>query len=322
MLSHFSPHDVAALLGIATGRLKYWRKIGLVSPSTREKGKVRYDFQDLICLKTAQGLVEKGIQATRIKRSIASLKRRFPDLDEQLADKRIYVFGNRAVVSHRNRLVDTESGQLLFNFDVRDLARRVDRRMGRLNPGKTAQDWFEEGLRYDSDKTTYPLAMQAYQEALRLDPGFADACVNIGNIYYNQRQLDEAERFYQHALTENCSHAKAYFNLGNVMDEMNRSQEALEYYRKSLALDPAFADAYYNLAATCEKLALWEEAAQYWESYLDLDSHSSHAGLARRRVRLLRSGLVKKRGPLDDGAERETARSPVRAGKLPARVQP
>ncbi|MDA2926254.1 tetratricopeptide repeat protein [Acidobacteria bacterium AH-259-G07] len=292
MLNYFSPQDASSILGIKPGRLRYWNRIGLVRPSIRQKGKTHYDFRDLICLKTAQGLTAKGLAATRIKKSIESLKKKFPGVDHYLANKRIYVFGNRAVISHKNHFIDTQSGQLLFNFNVDDLAQEIESRAKDFHCKKTAEDWFREGLKYDSSDKTHQLALHAYRQALKLDSDFVDAYVNIGNIYYDQNKFADARRSYRLAIARDPYHAKAYFNLGNVVDELNCSEEAIQYYQKSLEVDPSFADVHYNLAAAYEKLRLWDKAVKHWKGYLNFDSDSKHAAFARKRIRLLRSGLV------------------------------
>ena len=287
MLQYFSLQEVSSLLNIKSSRLRYWDRIGLVKPSLREKGKSFYAFQDLICLKTAEGLVEKGLPAKKIKSSILSLQKRIPEFDERLSNKRIYIFGNRVIISHKNRLVDSYSGQLVFRFDVDHFAEEVQNKVRSFQSAKTAEDWFEEGLKYDGDEETYQLALNAYREAIKLDQNCAEAYVNMGTIHYNQGRFVDAERCCRLALARDPYNAKAYFNLGNTLDEMNCIDEASQCYEKALEADPNFPDAHYNLAATCEKLGQKDRAIKHWKRYLTFDSDSKHAEIARRRVRAL-----------------------------------
>lgn len=292
MLNCFSTNDVSSILGIKAGRLRYWDRIGLVKPTSHIKGRHYYDFHDLICLKTAQGLISQGLQATKMKQSVDALRRKFPELEDHWAGKRIYVFGSRAIISHKDRLFDTQSGQLVFKFDIDDFAEDIANRVKDFHSHKTAEDWFREGLRYDSSEQSYALALHAYQEALKLDPNLGDAYVNMGNVYYYQKRFDDAQRCYRLALARDPDNAKAYFNLGNTLDELGCTKEAVGHYRKSLDSDPNFPDVYYNLAAACEKLEWWDEAFQYWKRYLDFDFLSEHADYARKRIKLLQSNLA------------------------------
>jgi len=292
MLDHFSTRDTSNILGIKMGRLRYWKRIGLVTPSNLKKGRHYYDFQDLICLKTAQGLVGQGLQATKMRNGVESLKRKFPGADSYLANKRVYVFGSHAIIRHKERFIEPQSGQLLFEFDLDDFAQEVEDRVKHFELEKTAEGWFQRGLTYDSNVETYPLALQAYQKAVDLDPNFSDAYVNMGNVYYLQELFVDADRCYRLAIACDPDHAKAYFNLGNTLDELHCTQEAVDCFRKSLERDPTFSDAHYNLAATCEKLGLWDAACTHWESYLNLDPVSKHADFARKRIKLLQSNLA------------------------------
>lgn len=291
MLNYFSTRDASNILGIKTGRLRYWKRIGLVTPSNLRKGRPCYGFQDLICLKTAQGLVAQGLQATQMRNGVESLKRKFPGFDNYLANKRVYVFGSHAIIRHKDGFIEPQSGQLLFEFDLDDFAEEVEHRIKPFESEKTAEGWFQEGLRYDSSKETYPFALEAYQKAVELDPNFGDAYVNLGNIYYRQELFVDAERCYRLAITCDPDHAKAYYNLGNTLDELHCTQEAGDCFQKSLEKDPNFSDAQYNLAATCEKLTLWDAACTHWKSYLNLDPVGKHADFARKRIKLLQSNL-------------------------------
>jgi len=292
MLDYFSTRDASNILGIKTGRLRYWKRIGLVTPSNLKKGRHYYDFQDLICLKTAQGLVAQGLQATKMRNGVESLQRKFPGADNYLANKRVYVFGSHAIIRHKDRFIEPQSGQLLFEFDVNDFAQEVKDRVKHFESERTAEGWFQQGLRYDSNAETYPLALEAYQKAVELDPDFSDAYVNMGNVYYLQELFVDADRCYRLAIACDPDHAKAYFNLGNTLDELHCTQEAVGCFQKSLERDPNFPDAHYNLAATCEKLGLWDAAFTHWKSYLNLNPVSKHADFARKRIKLLQSNLA------------------------------
>ena len=292
MLNCFSTRDASNILGIKTGRLRYWKRIGLVTPSNLKKGRRCYGFQDLICLKTAQGLVAQGLQATQIRNGVESLKKKFPGFDNYLAHKRVYVFGSHAIIRHKDRFIEPQSGQLLLEFDLDDFAEEVEHRIKHFESEKTAEDWFQKGLRYDSSKETYPLALEGYQKAVELDPNFGDAYVNMENIYYLQELFVDAERCYRLAIACDPDHAKAYFNLGNTLDALHCTQEAEDCFQKSLEKDPNFPDAHYNLAATCEKLTLWDAAFTHWKSYLNLAPVGKHADFARKRIKVLQSNLA------------------------------
>ncbi len=287
MLRYFSEKEVSHILGIKPSRLKYWKQIGLVAP--RRRGAFCYDFQDLIYLKTTQGLIARGLPATSVKQSLESLKKKIPDIERNLNSQRVYAFGNRVLIRHRNRLMDTRSGQLVFEFDIEDRAETASEKVVNFSSSKTAEEWFEEGLAHDSPEGSFERALGAYESAIQVNPNYVDAYVNIGTLYYDRQKFEKAQRYYRQALARDPHHAKAYFNLGNVLDELGCSDKAIELYEKAIQVDSSFSDAYFNLATICEKLGIQDTAIKHWTSYLKLDNNSQHADFARRRLKLLRS---------------------------------
>lgn len=62
--------------------------------------------------------------------------------------------------------------------------------------------------------------------------------------------------------------AEAYSNLGNVYKERGQLQEAIEHYRHALRLKPDFIDGYINLAAALVAAGDMEGAVQAYVSAL------------------------------------------------------
>lgn len=62
--------------------------------------------------------------------------------------------------------------------------------------------------------------------------------------------------------------AEAYSNLGNVFKERGQLQEAIEHYRHALRLKPDFIDGYINLAAALVAAGDMEGAVQAYVSAL------------------------------------------------------
>ena len=67
-------------------------------------------------------------------------------------------------------------------------------------------------------------------------------------MYYHDQNYAGAERAYRAALRLDPAYALAHFNLGNVLDETGRLPEAIAEYLEAVRLAPHYADAHYNLA--------------------------------------------------------------------------
>ena len=70
------------------------------------------------------------------------------------------------------------------------------------------------------------------------------------------------------AIKQNPMLAEAYSNLGNVFKERGQLQEALENYRHAVRLKPDFIDGYINLAAALVAAGDMEGAVQSYVSSL------------------------------------------------------
>ena len=70
------------------------------------------------------------------------------------------------------------------------------------------------------------------------------------------------------AIKQNPGLAEAYSNLGNVFKERGQLQEALDNYRHAVRLKPDFIDGYINLAAALVAAGDMEGAVQAYVSAL------------------------------------------------------
>ena len=83
----------------------------------------------------------------------------------------------------------------------------------------------------------------------------------------------------------NPNFAEAWFNLGDLLDEQGRIEAAIECLRKALQAAPDHADAMFNLALLLQRQNQYAEAADYWRRYLIADCESEWATRARRSVK-------------------------------------
>jgi len=65
-----------------------------------------------------------------------------------------------------------------------------------------------------------------------MDPMHAAAHINLGTLYYNRQEYALAERHYRSAIQIDPRYALAYFDLGNVLDETGRVEEAITTYSR------------------------------------------------------------------------------------------
>jgi tetratricopeptide (TPR) repeat protein len=59
--------------------------------------------------------------------------------------------------------------------------------------------------------------------AKKINPDYADAYNNIGNVYYYEMKYEEAIKFYDEALKLNPNHSMSYNNRQLAIDNLSKS---------------------------------------------------------------------------------------------------
>ena len=70
----YSFGGAAKILDIAESKLRYWAQVGFVGPSGRRGGKPVFSFQDLVSVKAAKELVDRGFKAAEIRKAIEGVR--------------------------------------------------------------------------------------------------------------------------------------------------------------------------------------------------------------------------------------------------------
>ena len=274
----FSTEDVQRIVGLTAKQLEYWDRLRLVSPR-KEEGNRYYDFRDLIGLRTVKQLVEEGVPANRLRRSLAVLREKLAHVHAPLAELRVLSDGKDVVIESQGARLEPLSGQFVLNFETRELGEKV-----RVMAGPNADDWLATALEYDAEENTRAQAIEAYEHALSIDPQKVDALLNCGTLCYEDGNLKKAAGCFMRALQVDPENALAHFNLGSVLEEVGRLEAARLHLRNAVRLDPSYPDAHYNLAFVCEKLGARNEAQRHWQAYIKLDPSSPWCGYARQRL--------------------------------------
>jgi predicted O-linked N-acetylglucosamine transferase (SPINDLY family) len=107
-------------------------------------------------------------------------------------------------------------------------------------------------------------SVQAYEEAITLDPEWIDAYNNLGNIFLKAGKIEQAEANYRKAIAANPNHFGSHLNLGNVLMERHQIDEAVETYEKALQLKPRDPDILHNLGVALDAKNDPAQAALYY----------------------------------------------------------
>jgi hypothetical protein len=261
----YTLQDVGRLLGLPRSIVRALIDAGFVAPLRGPRREYRFSFQDLVVLRTAQGLVEAKLPTTRILRSLRRLRTQLPP-QMPLSGLRVEAVGDAIVVREGSAQWQPDNGQYLLRFHVESPGGRL----AFLEPSPPAptpsgDELFDRAV--DLEESNPPLACGLYREAIAADPRHAAAYINLGRLLHARAQLPEAEAAYRDGLTHCGPDATLYFNLGLVLEDLQRAADAADAYRAAVREDPSLPDAHYNLALLCEAAGLRQEAFRHLSAF-------------------------------------------------------
>jgi tetratricopeptide (TPR) repeat protein len=277
-VTRYSRQDVLRILRIRAKQLRAWEHAGLVSFSDT------YSFQDLVQLRKLRDLRATRLSAASIRASVHAMQA-VSGMTNPLLESAAVRNGSRLLFRHSGTVMEPIARQFVFDFEGHhDLVREESRNKCPAQLTSRTGALFLEAVRCEEAGKKIDAA-EIYQDILKLDGGHAPAAINLGTIFYNQKQFAASERLYRQATQSDPSYALAFFDLGNVLDELQRLSEAIEAYRTAIRLAPTYADAHYNLALAFERQNERRKALRHWVSYLKLDPVGPWANHARGQIR-------------------------------------
>jgi tetratricopeptide (TPR) repeat protein len=120
-------------------------------------------------------------------------------------------------------------------------------RLPATDPVKIAEALNVTGWRLQHSFRRPQEALEAYTRAIAADPAFSWPYHNIGRLYLDQGDLDQARRWLTKAVDVNPNHWRALLSLGVASHRAQRYDEALAAYSRAVAMNPDDADTRANI---------------------------------------------------------------------------
>jgi tetratricopeptide (TPR) repeat protein len=268
-MNPYGVREVERLLRLPRATIRAFVAAGFVSPERGPGDSLRFSFQDLIVLRTAQALSDAKVPARRITASLKELRRHLPER-MPLSGLSIGAVADRVVVREGGNRWQADSGQYLLAFegDPSDGSLSVIETPAPPPQSVLGEDWYAQGVSLEAGDRD--AAMRSYDRAIVEDPSRLDARINLGRLLHESGRHEEAERAYREALTACGPHAVVLYNLAVLLEDMDRGAEAIEIYEQALRNDPELADGHYNLALLYEKLGKPRQAIRHMARYRKL----------------------------------------------------
>lgn len=113
-------------------------------------------------------------------------------------------------------------------------------------------------------------AVKAAQMAVDMDPKYADAINQLGQLAFDQCALEKALEYFQHTLRIEPKHLEANNNLGVLFHRLGREDEAMNAFEQVLSIDPNSAEAYNNLGSIYLTKGLYDQAKEAFKQAIRL----------------------------------------------------
>lgn len=87
----------------------------------------------------------------------------------------------------------------------------------------------------------YSIALDFYDEGIKINANYADTWNNKGLSLYNLRKYNEAIDSYERAINIDPNNAYAWYNKGNALNALRKYNEAMGSYERAIKIDPNYA---------------------------------------------------------------------------------
>ena len=118
----YSAQDILRLFGFKVGRIRYWDKIGFLTPTVKVGARKYYTSQDLIGLRTVRGLLDAGLPFARVRCSVIDVKKVSPRTMKSPSQLLIHGYGKERFFD-QGSIRFNPRGQSLIGFSQRDFER-------------------------------------------------------------------------------------------------------------------------------------------------------------------------------------------------------
>ena len=114
-------------------------------------------------------------------------------------------------------------------------------------------------------------AVMLYEQALTIEPEYAEAHYNLASTLQELGQLDAAVKSYDKSLAIKPNYADAHNNLGNVLKDLKQLEAAVKSYKTAIAIKPDYLEAHYSLGTTLQELGQLDDAVKSYKEVLGIE---------------------------------------------------
>lgn len=148
----------------------------------------------------------------------------------------------------------------------------------------SAEEWIHRGNDL-IDKEQFDEGIEAYNQALELDPNYALAYYNLGVAYNGKEDYQTAYEKLTQAIKIDPDDAMNYILRGIIARNLKRYADAIKDQNRAILLSPSNADAYYWRGEAKLDFELYDDALRDLDIALELNPDHIDAHFARAYAR-------------------------------------
>lgn len=156
--------------------------------------------------------------------------------------------------------------------DKKDIVQRIAENERRYRVAWSIEQGYNSAV-----QKNYEASIQAFTQAIDLDPRYAFAYLNRGNTYHELKQLDLALADYNKAIALDPTDDNAYYNRGVLYGNLNRYDLAMADYDKAIAINPNNAYAHNNRGVAYARVKQYDLAMADYNKAITIDPNNAYA---------------------------------------------
>jgi tetratricopeptide (TPR) repeat protein len=116
-----------------------------------------------------------------------------------------------------------------------------------------------------------------YTATLKKNPGCWMAHYNLGIVFNEEGETDQAIDHYRQAIALRSGYTEAHYNLARLLVEQGQLADAIAHYEKAVAINPADPEAQNNLGVTLFGIGRIDDAVEHYQKALEIQPEYAEA---------------------------------------------
>ena len=159
----------------------------------------------------------------------------------------------------------------LFEIDKIKQAKKICIKIYKKNP-KHFDNLRLLNFIYFKEKNFYE-ALNIINEAIKINPNFAEAYSEQGNALNELKQLNMALKSYDNAIKINPNFSNAYYNKAVILHELKNIELAIENYDHSIKINPKHIHSHNNKGFALQQLKKFNESLNSYNNAYKINSN-------------------------------------------------